>query len=172
MGYRTENVCASISGDSMGDNENRDIFDRLASHSIFERFYPFYKKYKEKLLYLFFGGLTVCVGLVSFAIFESIFGMNVLMANVFSWCSGATFAFFTNRKWVFPSHGKEDKPIWEQMLLFYSGRLATLFIQEALLYALTAWAMWSGMLAKLVTELLNIVLNYVLSKTVVFRKKA
>ena len=44
--------------------EKRDIFDRMMALPILNIFEPFYKKNKEVLLYLFFGGLTLLSALL------------------------------------------------------------------------------------------------------------
>ncbi len=44
-------------------NKDKDIFDRIMEWKILSIFNPFYKKYKEVLLYLFFGGLTTIISI-------------------------------------------------------------------------------------------------------------
>ena len=50
--------------------EKRDIFDRMMALPLLNIFEPFYKKNKEVLLYLFFGGLTFIVSFVTYAVFN------------------------------------------------------------------------------------------------------
>ena len=42
----------------MDVEEKKDIFDKLMHLPVLNIFEPFYKKHKEVLMYLFFGGLT------------------------------------------------------------------------------------------------------------------
>ena len=86
--------------------EKRDIFDRMMALPLLNIFEPFYKKNKEVLLYLFFGGLTFIVSIVTYAVFNVSMGINELIANVMSWVLAVLFAFATNRVWVFqaPTH--------------------------------------------------------------------
>ena len=65
--------------------EKRDIFDRMMALPILNIFEPFYKKNKEVLLYLFFGGLTFIVSIATYAVFNVSMGINELIANVMSW---------------------------------------------------------------------------------------
>ena len=65
--------------------EKRDIFDRMMALPLLNIFEPFYKKNKEVLLYLFFGGLTFIVSIVTYAVFNVSMGINELIANVMSW---------------------------------------------------------------------------------------
>ena len=48
--------------------EKRDIFDRMMALPLLNIFEPFYKKNKEVMLYLFFGGLTFIVSIATYAI--------------------------------------------------------------------------------------------------------
>ena len=48
--------------------EKQDIFDRKMSCRFLRPLQPFYKKYKEQLLYLFFGGLAFLVNVCTYAL--------------------------------------------------------------------------------------------------------
>lgn len=84
----------------------RDIFDKLMSLLFFNIFDPFYKKHKEVLLYLFFGGLAFVVSIASYGFFNITLGINELIANILSWVLAVAFAFATNRIWVFAAPHK------------------------------------------------------------------
>ena len=128
-------------------------------------------KYKEVLLYLIFGGLTTVVSLVSFWIFVNVLGINVLIANVLSWICAVTFAYVTNAKWVFEARPETRGEMLRQFVSFYTGRLATLGVEELLLLVFVTLLGCNEMLIKLIAQVVVVVLNYVISKLVVFRKK-
>ena len=65
-------------------DEKKDIFDRLMGLRPFRPLRPFYVKYKEPLLYLFFGGLTTLISIFVFWLFNSPLGLNELVANLIS----------------------------------------------------------------------------------------
>lgn len=111
----------------------------------------FYKKYREVIVYLLFGLVTMAV---SFSIFyASLFvatnffdalrdgktGTRYIVANgtanVLKWCSGVLVAFYTNRKWVFTDADK-SKHVGKQLLLFAEGRVLTLIMAMILQYLL------------------------------------
>mgnify|MGYP000606410114 CR=1 FL=1 len=72
------------------------VFDKLMELPILRIFNPFYKKYKEMLLYLFFGGLSLyCDALATYACFNVGMGINELIANILSWIITVMFAFLT-----------------------------------------------------------------------------
>lgn len=145
-----------------------DIFDRIFSLRILRFAQPLYQKYKEQLLYLFFGALTTVVSLGSFALFTKVIPCDELVANVISWFLAVLFAFLTNRTWVFQSDGSDR--FAKQMLSFYLGRVATLLMEEALLLIFVKWLLWDAMLVKLAAQILIVIANYVISKLFIFKK--
>ncbi len=128
-------------------------------------------KYKEVLLYLIFGGLTTVVSLVSFWICTYPLHINVLISNVISWICAVTFAYFTNAKWVFEAAPRSRGEAFRQFVSFYAGRLATLGVEEAILFVFVTLLHGNEMLVKVIAQVVVVVLNYVVSKLFVFRKK-
>ena len=151
-------------------DEKKDIFDRLMGLRPFRPLWPFYVKYKEPLLYLFFGGLTTLISIFVFWLFNSPLGLNELVANLISWLLAVLFAFLTNKTWVFQSGGQE-KGFLSLMLSFYAGRLVTLGVEELLLLVFITWLGFNSMAVKIVAQIVVIILNYVISKLLVFRNK-
>ena len=153
------------------NNKEKDIFDKLMELPILRFFNPFYKKYKEMLLYLFFGGLSFIVSIATYALFNVGMNINELIANVLSWIITVMFAFLTNRVWVFQSPTNGVAEFVKQMFVFYSGRVITLVVEEVILLVFITWLGFNSMLVKVVAQVIVILLNYVISKLVVFRKK-
>ena len=144
-------------------------------------------KYKEVIMYLVFGVATTVVNSITTFICQKVFGLDsqgakTMAANGIAWFVAVLFAFLTNRKFVFESTSGN---IWYEMLKFYLARAFTglfeIFLPDALVAlakAVPALGLLSapffgltGGVAKLITTVVVIVLNYILSKLVVFRKK-
>ncbi len=147
----------------------KDIFDRMMELPGIRIFKPFYHKNKEMLLYLFFGGAAFVISVASYSIANVGFGMNELVANLISWVLAVLFAFFTNRTWVF--EGKTDS--WSgflvQMFQFFMGRVITLLIEEAILFAFITCMHFGSIPVKIAAQIVVIVLNYVISKLWIFK---
>ena len=150
--------------------EKRDIFDRMMALPILNIFEPFYKKNKEVLLYLFFGGLTF-VSIATYAVFNVSMGINELIANVMSWVLAVLFAFATNRVWVFQAPTHTITEFLKQMLSFFGGRVVTLVIEEIILLVFITWLGFNSMVVKVIAQVIVIVLNYVISKFWIFKDK-
>lgn len=149
----------------------KDIFDRLMELPILRYFQPFYEKNREMLLYILFGGLAFLVSIFTFALFNVTFGMNELIANVVSWIITVTFAFFTNRIWVFQAPTKTVKEFVVQLGLFFGARVVTLVIEEVILLVFVTLLQMNSMVVKIVAQVVVIVMNYILSKLVIFKNK-
>lgn len=147
----------------------KDIFDKIMSLPVLNIFNPFYKKNKEILLYLFFGGLSFIVSVATYALFNVPMKMDALIANVLSWIITVMFAFLTNRVWVFASPTDNIKDFMKQMLSFYSGRIITLVIEEAILLVFINMLGFGSLLVKIVAQVVVILLNYVISKLFIFK---
>ena len=143
--------------------KDKDIFDRIMEWKILSIFNPFYKKYKEVLLYLFFGGLTTFISIGSYAFFDISMHMDPMIANIFSWILAVLFAYVTNRIWVFDSNAEGMKGIIQEMVSFFGGRVATLLMEELILLSMNSIGV------KVAAQILVLVGNYLISKLFVFK---
>jgi len=85
-------------------------------------------KYKEVLLYLFFGVLTTIVSFVSFYFSSEIFKIHYLISNVISWIFAVGFAYVTNRIWVFESKTKGIKSFTQIIVVILNYVFSKLII--------------------------------------------
>ena len=94
--------------------------------------------------------------------------MQLQAANVLSWIAAVTFAYFTNRKYVFES--KNEKRL-QEAAAFYGSRVTTLLLDMLCMFLMVTLMGWNDKVAKLIVQVLVTVANYILSKFLVFRKK-
>ena len=141
-------------------------------------------KYKEIIMYLIFGVLTTLVSWGSYALFEMLLGTFIKdvillssVANVLSWIIAVLFAFVTNKLWVFDSKSWKGSVVVKELGAFVGSRVLTgclewfgvpllmiIGINQSILGI-------EGMVAKVLISVIVVILNYVLSKLLVFRKK-
>ncbi len=149
-------------------------------------------KYKEIIMYVFVGGLTTVVSFLTqflahligadMSVFDggiTLSAINAVMespyvspmlASTISWICTVTFAFFANRLWVFESKAKGKSFLWE-FFSFYAARLTSYGIELLMMWVFVSVMGINEMLIKLIAQIIILVMNYVLSKLVVFRKK-
>lgn len=148
-----------------------DIWDRLVHLKAFRWFEPFYKKHKEVLMYLFFGGLAFFLNLFLYWLFVVVCGTPALIGNVFCWILCVLFQYFTNRSWVFDGRTDTRKDFLRQLVSFFGGRLFTLLVEELMILIFITELHYNEMGIKLLAQFVVIVLNYIISKLIVFRKR-
>lgn len=132
-----------------------------------------YLKYKEIINYLIFGVLTTIVSLVTYyicvyTILDPDNAVQLQIANVISWIISVAFAYITNRKFVFES--KEKNKIKEASK-FVTSRIATLLMDMAIMYVGVTVLRFNDKIMKLISQVVVIVMNYILSKILVFKKE-
>lgn len=132
-------------------------------------FEPFYRKYKEVLLYLFFGVLTFIISIVSYGLLA--IKLDVLIANILSWILAVIFAYITNRVWVFDNIAAKGRNSIYEMLRFITGRIFTLIVEELILYFFITRLEMDKIIVKIIAQIIVIVLNYIISKLLVFNRK-
>lgn len=150
--------------------KKQDIFDKIMALPGLRIFEPFYKKNKEVLMYILFGGLAFVLNMVLYAIFAEKMQINELISNIICWVICVLFQFFTNRTWVFEAKVNSAAEFIKQMTSFFGGRLFTLVVEEIMLAVFITWLGFNGMVIKLIAQFVVIVLNYIISKLVVFKK--
>lgn len=133
-----------------------------------------YKKYKEIINYLIVGGLTTVVSLAAYYICVLTFlnptnAVQLQLANIISWIAAVTFAYFTNRRFVFESTNQNKLG---EAAAFYGSRVVTLVMDMVCMFLMVTVCGISDKIAKLVVQVIVTVGNYILSKFLVFRKKA
>ena len=132
-----------------------------------------YLKYKEIINYLIFGVLTTVVSLVTYyicvyTILDPDNAVQLQIANVISWIISVAFAYITNRKFVFES--KEKNKIKEASK-FVTSRIATLLMDMVIMYVGVTVLKFNDKIMKLISQVVVIVMNYILSKILVFKKE-
>ena len=130
-----------------------------------------YRKYKEAIDYLFWGGVTFVLSLVLFYVFANIMNIYEQIANILSWIVCVLFAYFTNRTFVFQSKVKGIKNIFKEFKEFVTARLLTLVMENAILFVMIDLLTINNMFSKLVGQFVVIVSNYFLSKLWIFKNK-
>ena len=140
-------------------------------------------KYKEIIMYLIFGVATTVVSWATYALFIKLMGTDssllgeMTLAKALSWLCAVAFAFVTNKLWVFDSRSWKPNVVALEALAFLGGRLITGVIEIAGVPLLVKLGLdqtifgVAGMLANVVISVLVVILNYIFSKLVVFRKE-
>ena len=132
-----------------------------------------YIKNKEIINYLIFGILTTVVNLATYyalvlTILDAKNPIELQIANVISWITCVTFAYITNKLYVFE---KTNKPLIKEMIEFYTSRLLALFIDMSIMFIGVTILNINDSIIKLLNQIIIITVNYIISKLFVFKKE-
>lgn len=127
---------------------------------------------KEMILYIVFGVLTTVINLVIYFVLTEVMAVNVSLAYFIAWVVAVAFAFITNKKFVFASKTKKSKAVLYELGTFVGGRLLTLAIGEILITIFVNMLGQSNIVWKIITNVIEIVVNWLISKMITFKKKA
>lgn len=147
-----------------------------------ERIKRFAKAHNLELLYLLFGALTTVVSILSFAIFNFVFGdERYLISNLLSWIIAVVFAFFTNKHLVFASKANDKKTLLSEGGKFLGARVLSFSLEELILWLMLDVLGMESLLilgfikgeiiAKTIATITVVIVNYFVSKYIVFKKK-
>lgn len=130
-----------------------------------------FDRYGEIINYLIFGVATTVVNIVVFFLFDTVLSIPYLIANAIAIILSILFAFFTNKKYVFKSQATSRQDSWEEFVRFVSFRVLSGLFDMLSMWILVDMLLFGTNLAKLLTQFIVVVLNYVFSKFFVFKQE-
>lgn len=129
-----------------------------------------FKKYEETILYLFFGGATFVVSVVTYSLFSAVWHWDYTVAYIASWFLAVLFAYITNRIWVFKSQVTDFAGLAREIWQFYLARIVTGIIGWLILAFGVQILRQNDLIWNGIQNIFVIVSNYVLSKMIIFKK--
>lgn len=136
----------------------------------------FYLKYKEQILYLVFGIIVTLVNWIVYAVLVAVVDIGITLSNAVAWIAAVVTAFITNKLFVFESKKNDKKSVLKEAVTFLAARISTgvfEIIAPSLLFVIGLDGMLfgiDGFYAKLIVSVIVVILNYILSKKLVFKK--
>lgn len=132
----------------------------------------FWTCYNNSVLrYIFFGGLTTLVNLLTFFVTVTLLHMNREVGNVISVVAAILFAYFTNSRFVFESRADSFKGRFNEFVKFVGARISTMVIEVGGVWFFAEIIHMNDFVAKIIIQFVVLALNYVFSKFLVFTKK-
>ena len=129
------------------------------------------KKYRSFIAYAVFGVFTTIVNIVSYSVCYNNLGLSNTFSNIIAWILAVTFAYLTNKVWVFDSKSWKWDVLKKEVVAFISCRIATGILDLVIMYISVDLMGWNALLMKICSNVLVIILNYVFSKLVIFKKR-
>jgi len=147
------------------------------------------KNKKEIIMYIVFGVLTTLVSWGTYILFENVLHLSVFWSNLLSWICAVSFAYITNKLWVFDSKSWKAAVVFKEITTFLASRGITGIIEIVFVPLLARWGFdnpffaaakglninadvfyTAGIYSKISVAIVVVILNYVFSKLIVFKK--
>lgn len=127
-------------------------------------------KYRETIFYLFFGVITTIINIVCYYICFSRFGFNNTLSNFIAWLVAVLVAFYTNKKWVYESKIFSKGIMACEFFTFTASRITTGLLDIICMYILVEKLYFFSIYAKVIVNVVVIILNYIAGRYLVFKK--
>ena len=137
-----------------------------------EKLKQLWKKHKELILYVFFGGCTTLIKIISYFACRELMHLPVVPADVLAWLVSVIFAYVTNKLFVFESKSWRLILVLKEGAAFLAARVFSLGVDVAMLYVTVTVLGWWELPMKVLANVVVIVINYIFSKWIIFRKDA
>ena len=129
------------------------------------------KKHWDIISYLFFGVLTTVVNYAVYLPCYNLLHLSGALSNAIAWVAAVAFAYLTNKPFVFKSHDWSAKTVIPELTKFVGCRVGSGIAETAIIFIAVDLLAMNGNIIKLLTSVLVVVLNYIASKLLVFKKK-
>ncbi|MBC1455699.1 cell wall teichoic acid glycosylation protein GtcA [Listeria welshimeri] len=121
------------------------------------------------LMYLIMGGFTTLINIVTFWLCTDLLNWDYRIANTIAWVASVLFAYFSNKKYVFESYTPTWKEKAREVSSFFGFRFLTYIVDFLVMILLISGLEINELWAKIWTNIIVLVLNYVFSKWIIFK---
>ena len=151
--------------------EDKERHEKIKMKKLILKCKQLMDKYKELIRYVIFGVLTTAVDYGVYTVLFKLMNVNDTLANAIGWLAAVVFAFITNKLFVFDSNTKKLSNILYEFGTFFAARIVTGVVYIGGYPILTEKFKINGFITKALLSVFNIVVNYVFSKFITFKKK-
>ena len=123
---------------------------------------------REYVLYALYGVLTTGVNFLTYFVLAKKLGISTVTSNVDATLVSIIFAYVTNKLYVFKSRQETFKDLVDEFSKFSCGRLATGVLDTIIVVLGVDYIKANEVMVKTLSCLIVIILNYAISKLLVF----
>lgn len=129
------------------------------------------EKYRDLIVYVFFGGMTTIVNYIVYFACRRLGNVSVTASGVFAWCAAVLFAFVTNKPFVYHSNDWRFSTAGTEFVKFVGCRLGSGALEIGLMAVLVDYLHLNEFLCKIGVSVLVVILNYISGKLLAFRHR-
>lgn len=129
-----------------------------------------YEKHRDIIPYGVFGVLTTIINWVTYKLAYGIVGIPNVPSTCIAWLLAVLFAFITNKLWVSNSKSFDRNIVTKEAIRFFSARIVTGVLDVVIMWLAVDVMSLNTDFLKIISNIIVVILNYIASKFVVFRK--
>ena len=129
------------------------------------------RKYRELVSYVFWGVMTTTVNYVSYTLLTEVFHVHYMAGTIIAWTVSVLFAYFVNKLFVFQSRDWAWRVALRELWQMVASRLFSLGLEMAIMWFFVDTMHFNHLIVKLAANVVVVIVNYVLSKFIIFKKK-
>ena len=129
------------------------------------------RKYRELVSYVFWGVMTTTVNYVSYTLLTEVSHVHYMAGTIAAWTVSVLFAYFVNKLFVFQSRDWAWRVALRELWQMVASRLFSLGLEMAIMWFFVDTMHFNHLIVKLAANVVVVIVNYVLSKFIIFRKK-
>ncbi|MBD5134073.1 MAG: GtrA family protein [Clostridiales bacterium] len=130
------------------------------------------RKHRELVSYLFWGVMTTAVNYAAYTLLTEGIHVYYLTSTVIAWAISVLFAYFVNKLFVFQSRDWAWRVALRELWQMVAARLFSLGLEMAIMWLFVDMMYCNHLVVKLAANVVVVIVNYVLSKFIIFKKKA
>lgn len=131
-----------------------------------------YNKHKAIIMYVFWGGITTVINIAVYVCLYNLLGIKSDISNIISWFITVSVAYITNKIWVFESKITTIRILVYEIISFFACRIATGIIDIVIMHIAVEVMHYPGIIFKILSNIIVIVLNYTTSKLFIFKHRS
>jgi putative flippase GtrA len=125
----------------------------------------------EIIMYLLFGVLTTVINILCYVFLREYLHIEYILSTTIAWLISVIFAFLTNKKYVFKSNFTELNTVIQEFFSFTFFRVLSLGMDIGIMVVLVEIIKVDDFIAKIAANIVVVIMNYIVSKYVVFRTR-
>ena len=129
------------------------------------------QKHREIVSYIFWGVMTTAVNYAAYFLLRNVFLVPLVAGNAAAWAVSVLFAYFVNKLFVFRSKDWAWRVALRELWQLVASRLFSLGLEMGILWLFVDMLCFDDTVIKLIANVVVVVVNYVLSKFIIFKKK-
>ncbi len=133
---------------------------------------PLLHKYREIISYVFWGAMTTAVNYVTYLMLTEGLQVYYLTSTVIAWAVSVLFAYFVNKLFVFQSKTWAWRVALRELWQMVASRVFSLGLEMAIMWIFVDMLLCPHAVVKLMANVLVVIVNYVLSKFIIFKQNA